>query len=143
MTDVEQAAALELLGGKRQANILSAVIDNFDIVEDAIEKSTNSAGSALQENEKYLDSIQGRIDQFTTALQAFWNGLLDDELIKFIVNLGTQVLNLANDFGALRTVIFGVLMYLNMSQKHPFDLRPLLPTALSEPHRLLRQKIRL
>ena len=44
MTDKEQAAALELLGGKRQANTLSAIIQNFDIVEDAIKTSENSAG---------------------------------------------------------------------------------------------------
>lgn len=50
MTDKEQAAALELLGGKRQANTLSAIIQNFDIVENAIKTSENSAGSALKEN---------------------------------------------------------------------------------------------
>ena len=50
MTDKEQAAALELLGGKRQANVLSAIIQNFDIVESAIKTSENSAGSALKEN---------------------------------------------------------------------------------------------
>ena len=44
MTGKEQAAALELLGGKRQANTLSAIIQNFDIVEDAIEASANSEG---------------------------------------------------------------------------------------------------
>ena len=42
LTDVEQAAALELLGGKRQANTLSAILSNFDIVEDAIEASSGS-----------------------------------------------------------------------------------------------------
>ena len=60
LTDVEQAAALELLGGKRQANTLSAIISNFDIVEDAIEASEGSAGSALAENEKVLNSIEGK-----------------------------------------------------------------------------------
>ena len=44
MNDIQRASALELMGGKRQANILSAIIQNFDIVEDAIQASSNSAG---------------------------------------------------------------------------------------------------
>ena len=44
MTDVERAAATELLAGQRQSNVLSALIQNFDIAEDAIESAQNSAG---------------------------------------------------------------------------------------------------
>lgn len=122
MTDKERAASLELLGGKRQANVLSAIIQNFDIVENAIETSANSEGSALKENEKVLDSIQGRLNQFNNAVETFWNNLLDSDVIKFFVDLGTQIVKLASAFGEVRTVIFAILMYLNMSKKYPFDL---------------------
>ena len=44
MSDVERAAATELLAGQRQSNVLSALIQNFDIAEAAIEASANSAG---------------------------------------------------------------------------------------------------
>ena len=44
MTDIERSAALELMGGKRQANILASIIKNFDTVEKVIETSQNSAG---------------------------------------------------------------------------------------------------
>lgn len=44
MTDIQKASALELMGGKRQANVLSALIQNFDTAERAIEASANSAG---------------------------------------------------------------------------------------------------
>ena len=107
---------------KRQANTLSAIIQNFDIVEDAIETSANSEGSALKENEKVLDSIQGKINLFNNALERFWSNLIDSDLIKFIVDLGTKVIELASDFGEVRSVIFAILMYFNMSKKYPFDL---------------------
>ena len=126
MTDVEQAAALELLGGKRQANTLSAIISNFDIVEDAIEASANSEGSALKENEKYLDSIEGRIQQFNNSTELFWSNLLDDEVIKMFVNLGTEVVKLASKFGELKSVIFAILMYFNVSKKYPLDFATLI-----------------
>ena len=105
LTDVEQAAALELLGGKRQANTLSAIISNFDIVEDAIEASANSGGSALEENAKVLDSIQGRINLFNNALQTMWNNALDSDLIKGIVNFGTEVVKVVDKLGLLNTVL--------------------------------------
>lgn len=92
MTDIEQASALELMGGKRQANILASVITNFETVEDVIETTTNAEGSALRENEKYLDSIQGRLDQFTNSLQTFWNNFLDSRTIKEFVEFGTNVI---------------------------------------------------
>ena len=44
MTDLERASALELMGGKRQANILSSIIKNFQTVEDVIQSSMNSQG---------------------------------------------------------------------------------------------------
>ena len=134
MTDKEQAAALELLGGKRQANVLSAIIQNFDIVEDAIEASANSEGSALKENEKVLDSIQGRLNQFNNAVETFWNNLLDSDVIKFFVDLGTEIVKLASDFGEVRSVVFGLLMYFNMSKKYPFDLASMIFGPKGLPH---------
>ena len=94
MTDVQQAAALELLGGKRQANILSSLLTNFQTVEDVIATSMNSAGSAMEENEKYLDSIQGRIDIFNNSLQTFWNNVISSDVAKWTVDRGTDIISI-------------------------------------------------
>jgi hypothetical protein len=77
---------------KRQANVLSALIQNFDTVEKVIETSANSAGSALKENERYLDSIQGKIDQFNNAMQTIWSNLLDSDVVKAFVEWGTKII---------------------------------------------------
>lgn len=103
LNDIDSAAALELMGGKQQANVLAAIIQNFDIVEDAIETSADSAGSALRENEKYLDSIQGKIDQFNNAVQTMWSNTLDDSLIKGIVEFGTELIKLIDKIGLVKT----------------------------------------
>lgn len=91
MTDIERASALELMGGKRQANILSSIITNFDIVEDVIESSANSMGSAMAENEVSLDSIEGKTRQFTGALQTMWNNMINSKVIKGFVDFGTTM----------------------------------------------------
>ena len=107
LTDVEQAAALELLGGKRQANVLASILNNFDIVEDAIETSANSAGSALAENEKYLDSIQGRINLFNNALQTMWSHALDSEVVKGFVDFGTILVKIVDTLGLIPSILLG------------------------------------
>lgn len=105
MTDVNRASALELLGGKRQANVLAAVIKNFDLVEDAIKTSSDAAGSAERENEKYLNSIQGKVDQFNNAAQTMWMNFISSDAIKFVVDLGTNLVKIADDLGLVGTAL--------------------------------------
>lgn len=107
MTDIERASALELMGGKRQANILSSIITNFQTVEDVIQSSSNAAGSAMAENEKYLDSIQGRIDLFSNSLQTMWMNALDSDIVKDIVDIGTAVIKMVDAFGLIPSAIGG------------------------------------
>lgn len=111
MTDIERASALELMGGKRQANILSAIIQNFDIVEDAIKTSQTASGSALRENAKYLDSIQGKIDLLTNSLQVMWSNALDSDAIKFLVSAGTQLVNIIDKLGLIQSLFIALGTY--------------------------------
>ncbi len=118
MTDAERAAALELMGGKRQGNILASIIENFDIVEDVIQKSMDAEGSAIEENEKYLDSIDGKTKQFTNSLQTMWMNAIDSEVVKGFVDFGTTLIrifdqiNQNNPLGILGSlVIVGGTLY--------------------------------
>lgn len=110
MTDIEQAAALELMGGKRQANILSSIISNFDTVEEVIQSSANSAGSALRENEQVLDSIEGKIRQFKNALQAMWNDSLDSDMVKGVVEFGTVLIKVIDTLGLFGTALVAITL---------------------------------
>ena len=105
MTDIQRASALELMGGKRQANILSAIIQNFDVVEDAIKSSSESLGSAMRENEVWLDSIQGKIDQFTNAVQTMWSNTLDDSVVKGFVEFGVEIVKIIDKIGLLNSAL--------------------------------------
>lgn len=109
LTDMQQAAALELMGGKRQGNILASILDNFDIAENVLNTSRDSLGSAAAENEKYLDSIQGKTQQFIAQFQALSTSVLDSELLKGAIDTGSGILGfltmLSDKFGALPGVI--------------------------------------
>lgn len=59
----------------------------------------------MEENAKVLDSIQGRINLFNNALQTMWNNALDSDLIKGVVNLGTELIKVIDNIGPITTAI--------------------------------------
>ena len=68
-------------------------MENYETIEEVIKTAEKAGGSALEENERYLESIQGRIDLFTNSLQEFWYNLLDSEVVKEAVDAGTKLVN--------------------------------------------------
>lgn len=124
LTDVDRANVTELLGGKRNANSVSAVLSQFQIAEKSMKDAANSAGSAAKENEVYLTSITGKLNQLDSAFQQFSKDLLDSSLIKFFVDFATATVDIADGAvkaaGALPTLtaaISGVLSVMQMSGK--------------------------
>lgn len=71
LTDIQQASITELIAGKRQGNIVSALMNNFDVARNALETSQNSEGSAMKEHEKWMESIGAK----TKQLKANWESL--------------------------------------------------------------------
>lgn len=108
MSDIDQAALLELMAGKNRANTLSAILSNMKDLKGAYEDALNAEGSALKENETHLNSIQGRIDLFTNALQTMWMNFISSDIIKFFVDLGTAIVQFIDKIHPL-TAIFGSL----------------------------------
>ena len=124
LSDVSQANVTELIAGKRGGQAVSALLTNFDVAEKSMKEAANSAGSAIKENETYLDSINGKVAQLDAAFQQFSKDLLDSSLIKFFVDFATGAVDLADGAikaaGALPTLtaaISGVLSLMQMSGK--------------------------
>lgn len=105
LTDITQANILEMLGGKRNSNVVAALISNFDMADEVVEVASNAAGSALAENEKYLDSIAGRISVFSATFEEFSTTLIDSELVKTVVDLGTALLGAANTLAEIKVIL--------------------------------------
>lgn len=79
---------------KRNANAVSAILNNFDVAESAMESAANSANVAWEENEKYLDSIQGRLAQLDASFQALSQDVLSSDLVKGGVSFLTSIIKL-------------------------------------------------
>ena len=103
ISDTDRAALLEVLAGKTRGSVVAALLQQPDVLKDAYEDAMNAEGSALKENEKYLDSIQGRIDLFNNSTQTMWSNTLNDDAIKFFVNLGTFLIKIVDNLGLIKT----------------------------------------
>lgn len=109
LEELDKAAALELMAGKNRANTLSAILNNMKDLEGAYQDALNAEGSAMRENEAYLDSIQGRVDLFNNAVQTFWMNLINSDTVKGFVDIGTDLITFADTFIGKLTAI-GVLL---------------------------------
>ena len=123
LTDISQANLLEMIGGKRNANVVSALLENFSVAEKALKSSMDSAGSALAENEKHLESINGKIEIFKAAFQELAMNFISSDFVKGIVDFGTGLLEVLNAvaklmdaLGGLNTVLYVTLSMLAISK---------------------------
>lgn len=110
LTDENRAGTLELIAGKNRANVASALLSNTKDLEEAYATALDAEGSAWKENEKYLDSINGKIAQFTNAWQTMWNNLIGSEIIKTIVDWGTVLVNIVDKLGLVGTALVAITL---------------------------------
>lgn len=116
LTDISQANILELIGGKRNSNVVSALLENFSVAEEALQTSLNAEGSALAENEKYLDSVQGKIDVMKASFETLSSDFISSDFLKFFVEGATGALNfldavveLTDSLGGMKTILTAVV----------------------------------
>lgn len=112
LTDIQQASITELIAGKRQGNIISAVMENFDIAQDALNSSLESAGSAMKEYNTYLEGIEAKTNQFKAAFEALSTMVIESDFLKGIIELGTGAITVLDkiiqSFGGVGNALLNV-----------------------------------
>lgn len=117
MSNAEQQALGIAYAGKNQFEVFAAVMDNFDTATKAAETALNSTGSAAQENETYMESLDFKVNTLKATFEDFSNRVLNSELVGGFIDAGTALLKFANsDAGVamakivlLTTSIIGVV----------------------------------
>ena len=107
---------LETIAGKNRSNIAASILQNGDMLRSVYEDAQNSEGSAENELNAYLDSIDGKISKLTNRIQEFWSVVIDDNAIKVIISflsnslkLGTNIVDVT---GTLPPVIISIMALL-------------------------------
>lgn len=120
LTDKQKQYYAELAAGKHQVTVWNSIVKQFKDAENATTQAINSVGSASEENQKYLDSISGKISIFNSSVEDLSNTLLNSNIIKFFIDLGTVGVKatdglissldfLGGSLGTLATIGSGVL----------------------------------
>lgn len=108
LSDKQKQYYAELAAGKRQVTVWNAITQQFQDAEYAVNQSINSQNSALDENQKKLDSIGGHVKSFESAMEHLSSTVVESDLIKFFVDLGTTgvkaIDGLVNSLGGLGTI---------------------------------------
>lgn len=103
---------LETIAGKNRSNIAASILQNGNMLRSVYEDAQNSEGSATEELNKYLDSIDGKMAQLENRAQEFWFKVIDSETIKNGIDLLSTLLKGTTDFvdtiGLLPTILTGI-----------------------------------
>ena len=113
LTSQQQKYISEAMSGKRQSVVLKAIMSNWENVEAATESATNSLGSSAAENAVYLDSIEGKMQIFTSSMQEFWATAIETDTVKNFVDMGTSFVGTAtaimDSVGGLELVLLSLI----------------------------------
>lgn len=117
LSQTSQASLLETIAGKQRGNQIAALIQSFQSgqAQKAYADAVDSAGSAMQEQERWLESLEAKTQQFEAAWQSLSNTFLNSGLLKGLVDLGTTGVKalegLVNTIGSLGTIGLGAGLF--------------------------------
>jgi TP901 family phage tail tape measure protein len=125
--ETQQNTAVNL-AGRYQLTRFLALMQNFPIAIEATETALHSQGSATRENEKYMQSLEARIQKMKTAWEtlsvAFGEKLISNSIVD-ITSLMSGLMNtvayLVDHVGAL-PVVFGIASLGVMALRTSFRL---------------------
>ena len=107
MSDVERQALGETLsGGVNQYKVLAAIMGNFTTAINATKTAYESAGSAAEENSRYMESLEAKTTALKATFEDFSNNVINSDFVGRLLDVANGFLKLANtDFGRFVTQV--------------------------------------
>ncbi len=110
LSDVQKSAIAQNVAGVRQANILFALMDNWGTYEKMMAEYANAAGSAMQENERYLEGWQAKTDKLNAAWTKFVANTVSSDFIKFFLDATSAILGFGGSLGNVTLLVSGLFL---------------------------------
>lgn len=105
----EQLYYLNQQAGANQTQNLSAALSNMEGVQKAYALALNSSGSAMKENEKAVNSLEGKTNSLKAEFMDLANDVIPNELIKSLLEFGKELLELINNPIGLFIIRWGLV----------------------------------
>lgn len=113
LQETDQANLIETLFGKNRANQGQAILQAFQSgqIQKAYQTALNSEGSAIKEQERWLDSIEAKQQQMAAAFQELSTTAINSDFAKGMLDTGTGAIEIITEIidkvGILQTLIGG------------------------------------
>lgn len=109
MTDAERTSLGQTLAGKNQYAVLVSVLEKWKEAQESANAAQNSAGTTMQQNARYMESLQAKIQNLKAAFEQLVtsNGGLGS-MAKLFLDLSTSALHLINNLGGLPPILMGI-----------------------------------
>lgn len=101
MDDISRGGLLDLIAGDGHAQGVAALLNNWSEAEGILRTAMESAGFAEKENAVYLESVSGKLALLRAEYEELWQASIDDDTVKFFIDLATNAAKLATDLGGL------------------------------------------
>lgn len=126
LSDKQHAKIEDIVGGKRQLQIVAASISNFKAAEKALDDMANSAGSAEAELATYQESAEYLFNQFKETFTSIAQHSVKRDDLKNLIGFGTSMLEIVDGIvskiGLLPTILTTVVGIISSKKaiKHNF-----------------------
>ena len=97
LNETEQTSIATTIAGKTQFEVFANVMKNWATAADVVTKANKANGSSIRENEKYLDSIEGKIQAFQSAWEQLSYHVMSSDFIKGVISFGTQIIKILDN----------------------------------------------
>lgn len=100
LSDNERKYYLNTQAGANQSQNLAALMSNYQTAIDATATALDSAGSAAQENARYMGSMEGKLSNLKSEWEDFSRKMVDSDALKNAIDGLTKFVNfLTTDLG--------------------------------------------
>lgn len=115
LTDKQQADLLEKLAGKRQGQVVAAILSNFGAVEKSLATMADSAGGAMREMEIIEESLEFKLNALKETSTGVFQNLFAKEDMIVVIELLTKLMEvldfLTEKLGLFGTALTGIAIY--------------------------------
>lgn len=109
LDDTSRANVLETMFGKSRSAAGAAILSGMKESASAYEDAINSAGSATEEYQIWMTSADAACQRFSNTLTETYQGIINGNTVRDLANLGSAVLEFANNWGIVEGTLKGVI----------------------------------
>ena len=93
----QQRYIATMAAGSRQQSRFIAMMSNYSRTMELVDAAYDASGASQRQFEKTLESMEAKLNKLKNAWDQFTMGLMNNEILKFAVDAGTEFFTVIND----------------------------------------------